>query len=404
MNRRWEQDTEFDVALLEEKNGVQMADAYQIQEKGTTEQLEEKLGVSSREEEGKKLPKERVEPRGNEKTAYQAQKHRVKGSSYKDNMKRKDKSSGRKKTMKDAAKKELKSIFAKQLLEEQAQEEQERAIENFGNTLAVNFLKKSGYLGLQVMIKALVSFLGLLFSMLIGLVTTIVFAIPTIICIVTIVCVLLATSLISGIFVSSKDAAQDNFAVNRIIEYQESLINEAKAYNGKWHWGYNIEEVIIRYSGISNISSNSDDILLAYMTEATGEKIMETDNIAPLMNVNTLNEKKAMNSALKDMLYISNVSYEKCSEEILVVVTPTPASSSEEEPPVQEEQTITITRYYYKATVTISGISAKTWVQRNADAQELSMYSLLENIFNSFGYKSLEGDAVCQKYLSASLK
>ena len=404
------QDEDYDIALLEEKNGILAAGSYCIQEKGTTEQLEERLGISSKEEIRKMVPKERSKPEGKEKISLQAKKNSVKSSGYKDNIEIKKMKPRIATAMKDRTKQELKSMFSKKILAEQEVAVQENTTENFGNTIPTDFLKNAGVLVIELLIH-IVTLLGA--AVTVGMFLMIML-LPLLIIISAIVCILAAVTLIIGVFVTPEDTTRDDFAVNKIVAYQEDVLEDAEDYKGKRYKGYKVEELVIEYSGISDITSNSDDILLVYLSEAADiDKTAESDGVVPLLNVNTLKENKAMDAALMDMLYISDVRYVKCRRKVEVVVTVTPApakgdgdgtasgAASSSEP---KTKTITVIQYYYKATVTITGMSAEEWIEENRNKKEKSMYYFIADMFDSFGYEELGGDTVCQKYLNANLE
>lgn len=443
MDKQWETETveSYDIAELEEKNGIHAVRSNPQSEKGTTEQLEEKLGISSKEEQAKKIPKERVEPEGTAKTSYQAKKNGVRNKKNRDDRKKKrekGKSSKRSGAMKNAAKREMKNVIVNQILKEEEDSGLQEA--NSVQTVLTEYFKSMGKRSAKLAYKGMKYILGLLAEVFILLLGLLLLLVPALIVLITAMAVVIAIAVIAGIFVTPENAAKEDFAANRISAYQAELLEEAESYNGDWHWGYYVEEVNIKYKGISNISANSDDMLLAYMANAAEDgDLGEEVNQAPLLNVDTLGEEWAMDEVLKDMLYISDVTYEKCTREIVVTVTPTPTAtpaptvSPTPEPsmtalptpvqvptqtpdqklsptpipsptPTPEPETIIITETYYVVHVTITGVDADAWVTENVGGKEKALYSFLEELFISFGYQALGGDTVCQKYLNADMQ
>lgn len=422
---------EYDISELESKHGIRTRKRERNSgEEQNARQMEQRLGVSPTENgQKKKVPRERAEPQGEEKTSQQAGKNKVKSRRQSDNLKKKK--AGRSVALKEAAKREMKLQAARQVLDERKEPEENGMGTGIGQVLRSEFMSAAGKIGIKLLSKGLIFLGSFLVTLLLGCLSLLISLIPFIVVTAGLVCVLAAAALITGIFVTPDITTLDSFAVNRITAHQEALLEEVDSYDGKWHWFHCVEEVEVRYDGISDIASNSDDILLAYMTEAADlDKVMEDDGTAPLLNVNTFSEKWAMSDVLDGMLYISDVEYIKRTrvveaeaipverEKLLTIgsfpllattvapggssvpgtlATPAPEPTPEEEEKVEYET-------YYKVIVTITGIGAEEWVENNGNKEEDSIYTFLEEMFRSFGYHSMGGDEVCQKYLNADME
>lgn len=443
MDKQWEHGSsdEYDIAELEEKNGIKSAKNIQPEEKSSTEQLENKLGVSAKEETTKDVPRERIEAL-EDTTEGRAEKNGVRSTNQKDNVKKKKASGNKSKyaeDMKKAAKREMKNLIINQILKEEENSES-RAIDNtqfFLKEFCKNIGRKSAVLAYKGMKYAL-----MLGTQILILGIQIIFLLaPVLLVMITAILAMAAIAVIAGIFVTPENAALEDFAVNRIIAYQQELVCEAESYGDELYNGYYVEEVNIRYKGVPNIDANSDDILLAYMTYASDGNYEGEVNPAPLLNVDTSNEMSSMEEVLEDMLYISDVTYEKNVREIKVTATPTPTvnptptiapvteititpspapslvptpiMTPEPSPvptlsplptPTPTPEVIIIEEVYYVVNVTITGVEADIWVIENVSGKKESMYSLLRDLFDSFGYQSLGGDTVCQKYLNADVQ
>ena len=416
---------QYDVTNLEVKNGISQKKKERILCSSTTEGIEQKLGVKEKKDKTKEnlVPKERMEEK--ETIEHLAEKQKVRSKTRKDNLKRKQKKDKKQKsTITSAAKRELKFFLAKQVLTEENNRSVGEVMVDFGKCVLATGGQKVGNKIVQgvstvffKIITRIITMLSLLFFSIVGLFVSIFF--PFLLVVLLGGGFLVSIAVLAGLFVYSEDVTKDDFAVTLIDNYKTSIIQEANTYaRQRWH-GEELEKVTIVYDGISNIDANSDDILLAYLTEATtSSNFSVEDSQAPLLNVDTDSEQKAMNTVLKEMFYIKTVVYEEKTRIISVIVTPTPPLTSDtipEEswntegtlpliPETMVSETIEIIETYYVATVIISGESANDWATEHNKNQPEAIYPFLLEIFESLGYYPKGGATVCEKYRKANLE
>lgn len=255
-----------------------------------------------------------------------------------------------------------------------------------------NAAKWSGKKVLKLTKKMLGLLLGVIFHLLFLLLgAVIVIIIPILLVTAFLVCVVVVAAMLAGVFVSSADATKDDFAVTVIRNYQSELLEEAEKYVGTTYKGKNVEQVRIIYDGINSIDDNSDDLLLAYFIKATNENKFEEDaSQAPLLNVNTIKEKKAMKEVLTGMLYKKQVNYIRKSRTVNVAVSPTEVVEKKES--------------YYVVDIVVSGKSVEEWSIKHFSDKEKDLYDFFLEMFQSFGYVEKGGDHVCTKYQKALLE
>ena len=339
---------EYDISGIEKRNGISSGKRLYVSAKTSTENLEQKNKVRSREEEraGKNAPKERTKLQGEEKAEHVADKNKVHSKKQKDNLrKKKDKPKRKPESQgngKAALKREMKYFIVKQILAEGEDSGAGELVINVGSAVLSDRLKSlgrislklanvSGKLALKLIWKLLAGLLVLLLHILGGLLVMLlpVLLIGILVLAVPVIIVVIA-AMIVGLFVSPVDTTRDDFAVTVINEYQDEVYEEALDYVGKLHDWKRVDEVKVTYKGISNLDSNSDDILLVYFAKATDEgKFDEDTSQAPLLNVNTITEKWVMNDVLDDMLYIDSVTYAAETRKVIVWVTPTATPTPE---------------------------------------------------------------------------
>lgn len=441
---------QYDISSLEEKHGISSGKKLiYVQAKNSCETLEQKNKVRSKEEEGKekRRPKKREKPEGSQKTEHTAEKNKVRSKKQKDNLKKKRKSGKKKNANTSGAvmKHEMKLFVMKQVLAEGNDSGVGQLAAATGKAYLKDRIKNaakwSGKMVRKLTKKLLTLLLGLLCELAFFLLTTVFVVVgPVLLMIASVVCVVGVAATLVGLFVSPADATKDDFAVTLIQNYQSELLENAQKKVGTTYKGKKVEQVNIIYEGIDSIDANSDDILLAYFVEATNEnKFDEDDSQAPLLNVNTSNEKKAMKAVLAGMLYQESVTYSLETRTVYVTVTPTPTMTPIPSPatsitpipvppsaisptptpeapampapvpaaspaPAPVPEVVEVTESYYVVDIIISGKSAEEWSTNHFSEKEKEVYDFLLTMFQSFGYTEKGGDNVCKKYQEASLE
>lgn len=418
---------DYDVSRLENKNNIKSPQRDFVSAKGQTEDLEAKNKAKSKAEQQKEklAPKERKSLHGKEKADHIAEKNRVRSRNRKDNLKkkRKEKQQKKKGAAVNAAKRELKYLAARQVLMEGEPSGAEASI-GIGKSVLVDWVQRLGKGSAKLVGKLMLKLFGGLATLLLHLLLMLVLSVlplllPVLAVLAAIAMLAGIAAMVAGIFISTADAEQGDFAVKLIHDRKAAIMQEAKGYGEARHDGKEVEEVIIRYSGIAGMDANSDDMLLAYMSKAAGGISLTGTKSAPLLRVDTYAEMQAMDEVLSGMIYIKSVEYEERTRQATVTATPTPTPPGTPSPPPpgtpgqtpqgtptptmppEEPETITVTETYYVAEVVIEGICADAWL--DANVTDRTAYAFLRDMFLSFGYVPGGGSAVCRKYEEAAL-
>ena len=419
----------YDVSELAEKNGVRCK----------TKQQREKL-----------MPKESVTLHGITGTA---KRNNVQSKNDDGNLQKKQKKSSKKNgTVANVARQEMKLFIAKQVFMEGENSGAGDALTGIFRSVVRNgfqrfgkrVLKQTGRLliwTVSLLLRFLVAFFSLLLPILL----------PVILLLLAVVLIAELAAVMIGFLLDASATAQSDFAVTIINDHKAAIMEEAEAYAGTVYDGKEVEEVVIRYSCITDIDSNSDDMLLAYMVTASrDQQVLEDGSQAPLLLVNTSGEQEAMAAVLQDMLFIKSISYEERTREIIVTVTPTPepsktptlpaavtptpeatatpgAPAAQVTPmapaapatapqgavtPVPSEtptpsvtpapEVTVITETYYAAIVVIEGSDAALWLQNHVINDSVATF--FTQMFRSFGYIPMGGDSVCSRYAEAAIR
>ena len=416
---------QYDVTNLEVKNGILSKKKENVLSSSATERIEQKLGINEKKEQNKEklVPKERNEDK--ETIEHLAEKQNIRSKTRKDNLKRKPKKAKKEKsTIATAAKRELKFFLAKQVLAEENNTSAGEVIVGFGKSVLATGGQKVGNKIRQgvstVFFKIITSIIAILLPLLLSMLGLFMsFFLPFLIVLLLGGCFLVSIAVLAGLFVYSDDVKKEDFAVTLIDNYKTAIIQEANTYAREQWYGEELEKVTIAYDGISNMDANSDDILLAYLTEAAESSHFSIeDSQAPLLNVDTDAEQKAMNTVLREMLYIKTVIYEEKTRTVSIEVIPTPPVTSDivpEEswnsegtvpllPESMKPEIIERIETYYVATVVISGESANDWAIEHNKNQPECIYTFLVEVFESLGYQLKGGATVCEKYIKANLE